>query len=106
MRLRLRLRQHVGPAAAVAFVLAGAACSESTNPRRGGLPQEGVVLLEDFSARQVFPPTNWWNLDVSSAPVDPQSRAIIDWISGRTAQNPTATRRVHQIGRGSWRERV
>ncbi len=82
-------------AAALAIAIAAAACGESTNPRRGGLPQEGVVLLEDFSARQVFPTTNWWNLDVSSAPVDPQSRAIIDWISGRTAQNPTAMRSLH-----------
>src|SRR5918999_1575575 len=81
--------------AALAIAIAAAACGESTNPRRGGLPQEGVVLLEDFSSRQVFPATNWWNLDVSSAPVDPQSRAIIDWISGRTAQNPTATRTLH-----------
>ena len=54
-----------------------------------------VRLLEDFSARQVFPANNWWNLDISSAPVDPRSRSLIDWISGRTAQNPTATRRVH-----------
>jgi hypothetical protein len=52
-------------------------------------------LLEDFSSRQVFPADNWWNLDVSSAPVDSQSQAIIDWISGRTPQNPTATRVVH-----------
>jgi len=53
------------------------------------------VLLEDFSARQVFPASNWWNLDISSAPVDPSSQRIIDWISGRTAQNPNATRRLH-----------
>jgi hypothetical protein len=53
------------------------------------------VLLEDFSARQVFPANNWWNLDISSASVDPNSQRIIDWISGRTAQNPNATRRLH-----------
>ena len=53
------------------------------------------VLLEDLTGRQVFPTTNWWNLDVSSAPLDPQSAAYIDWISNRTPSNPTATRRLH-----------
>jgi hypothetical protein len=43
----------------------------------------------------VFPPDNWWNTDVSNAPVDPGSPAYIDWISGRTPQNPTATRSAH-----------
>jgi hypothetical protein len=53
------------------------------------------VLLEDLTGRQVFPASNWWNLDVSTAPVDPQSPAYIDWISNRTPSNPTATRRLH-----------
>src|SRR4029453_8205216 len=53
-----------------------------------------VVRNQDFSARQVFPPDNWWNLDVSQAPVDSQSQAIIDWISGRP-QNPTGRARLH-----------
>lgn len=56
---------------------------------------EGVVLLEDFTGRQVFPADNWWNLDISEAPVDPGSQAIIDWISGRTPGNPDETRRLH-----------
>lgn len=55
----------------------------------------GVMLLEDLSARQVFPPSNWWNLDVSQAPVDPASQAIINFISGRSASNPNAVRRLH-----------
>jgi hypothetical protein len=54
-----------------------------------------VHLVEDFSTRQVFPADNWWNLDISAAPVDPRSQAMIDWISGRTPQNPTARRTVH-----------
>src|SRR5262245_60756180 len=45
--------------------------------------------------RQVFPTDNWWNLDISKAPLDPNSAAYIDFISGRTPSNPTATRRVH-----------
>jgi hypothetical protein len=79
----------------VAVVIATAGCGESTSPRPGGLPSTGAVLLEDFADRQVFPASNWWNVDVSSAPVDPQSDAIIDFISGRTTQNPNATRQVH-----------
>jgi hypothetical protein len=53
------------------------------------------VLLEPVNGRQVFPVTNWWNLDISGAPVDPRSAAFINWISGRTASNPTAVRRLH-----------
>jgi hypothetical protein len=55
----------------------------------------GPVLNESLAGRQVFPLTNWWNADVSQAPLDPQSQAFIDWISGRTPQNPTSTRRLH-----------
>jgi hypothetical protein len=44
---------------------------------------------------QVFPRSNWWNADISQAPLDPNSAAYINFVSGRTAANPTATRRVH-----------
>ena len=54
-----------------------------------------AVLLESLAGRQVFPVNNWWNLDISGAPVDPRSTALIDWISGRTGGNTTATRRLH-----------
>lgn len=53
------------------------------------------VLLDPLAGRQVFPRDNWWNLDVSSAPVDPRSAAFIDFVNGRTAGNPTAVRRLH-----------
>ena len=69
-----------------------AACSRDsaptrpTSPRDPGGPQaivaDSVALLEDFTSRQVFPINNWWNLDISMAPVDPQSQAIIDFIRG------------------------
>jgi hypothetical protein len=52
------------------------------------------ALVEPFT-RQLFPATNWWNLDVSAAPVDSRSAAFIAWISNRTASNPTAVRRLH-----------
>jgi hypothetical protein len=53
------------------------------------------ILTESLAGRQVFPVTNWWNLDVSSAPLDARSDQLIAWISNRTATNPTATRRLH-----------
>ena len=61
-----------------------------------------AVLLESLNGRQVFPVNNWWNLDVSLAPVDPRSAQFIAWISGRTGGNtdrdargfiPTSVRR-------------
>ncbi len=52
------------------------------------------VLNEPLAGRLVFPVTNWWNEDISQAPVDPQSSAIIGWISGRNT-NPLAVRRLH-----------
>jgi hypothetical protein len=53
------------------------------------------VLNEPLNTRQVFPVDNWWNLDISRAPVDPRSQDIIAWISGRTPSNPGAVRRLH-----------
>jgi len=54
-----------------------------------------VRLLDDFGGRQLFPPDNWWNQDVSQAPVDANSRAFIDFLSGRSAANPGAVRTLH-----------
>ena len=53
------------------------------------------VLLESLVGRQVFPVTNWWNQDISTAPVDARSTQLIDWISGRSPTSPTAVRRLH-----------
>lgn len=76
------------------------ACSnESTPTAPSGLPSgagpDSVTLLEDLTARQVFPANNWWNVDISGAPLDANSAALIDWISGRAPQNPGATRAMH-----------
>jgi hypothetical protein len=56
---------------------------------------EPPVLLEPLAGRQVFPASNWWNQDISAAPVDPRSAELIGWISGRSATNTTAVRRLH-----------
>jgi hypothetical protein len=53
------------------------------------------VLNESLVGRQVFPVTNWWNQDVSAAPVAAESQALIDWISGKTPSNPGARRQLH-----------
>ena len=57
-------------AAAVAGCLlaAGSAAAEAT--RNGRLP---VPL-------PLFPPSNWWNLDISTAPLDPSSASYINFI--------------------------
>jgi hypothetical protein len=54
-----------------------------------------LTLTEPLAGRQVFPVSNWWNADISAAPVDPRSGALIDFISGRSSVNPTAVRRLH-----------
>ena len=58
------------------------------------LLQAAPSLNESLAGRQVFPISNWWNQDISAAPVDPQSPQIINWISGRNT-NPSAVRRLH-----------
>jgi hypothetical protein len=36
----------------------------------------------------LFPPDNWWNVDISAAPVDPNSNAYIDFIGADTRLHP------------------
>jgi hypothetical protein len=71
----------------VAFLVAGAIVSLHA--------AAAPVLTESLAGRQVFPITNWWNADITAAPVDPRSPQLIDFISGRTASNPGAVRRLH-----------
>ncbi len=54
-----------------------------------------AVVNEPVAGRQVFPATNWWNADISLAPVEARSNELIAWISGRTGGNTTAVRRLH-----------
>jgi hypothetical protein len=80
----------------LAAVLGGVlGCTSGHDPGDPGSPADSVVLVENFSSRQVFPTDNWWNIDISAAPVDPNSEGLIDWISGRTPQDPNATRSMH-----------
>lgn len=97
---------RVHPPRSIALIALGLACAgcgaeDSDRPARlpitpGPSQTAGLVVLnEDFSARQVFPTDNWWNVDVTTAPVDPASAAYIDFVSGRDPGHPTATRRLH-----------
>ncbi len=52
-------------------------------PTTGGGGTSLVRLTEDLTGRSLFPADNWWNQDISRAPVDPQSAAFIGFI-GRT----------------------
>ena len=54
-----------------------------------------AVVNEPLARRQVFPADNWWNQDISGAPVDARSAQLIDFISGRSAASPSAVRRLH-----------
>ena len=35
----------------------------------------GAILNGDFGGRQLFPADNWWNQEISAAPLDPRSDA-------------------------------
>jgi hypothetical protein len=48
----------------------------------------GVQLADDFGGRRLFPDDNWWNLDISGAPVDPQSNAYLDFIGRSRVAHP------------------
>ena len=86
-----------GPHVLAQFVtlctLAAVACAPEGDPLSppppppppGGSPE--VELNGDLAGRRVFPVDNWWNLDISTAPVDPASDAYISFIG--------ADRRLH-----------
>jgi hypothetical protein len=57
-------------------------------PSTPSAPSTGVALNDDFSGRSLFPSDNWWNQDVSRAPLDNQSNAFIDFIGRTRALHP------------------
>src|SRR5882672_10287506 len=58
--------------------------SNPANPEpRTPNPGSSAVLTDDLGGRQLLPPDNWWNQDISAAPIDPQSDAYINFV-GRT----------------------
>ena len=57
-------------------------------PSTPSAPSSGVALNDDFSARTLFPSDNWWNQDISRAPLDNQSNAFIDFIGRARTLHP------------------
>ena len=47
-----------------------------------------VKLSDDFGGRALFPSSNWWNQDISRAPVDARSSAYIDFIGRDRGLHP------------------
>jgi hypothetical protein len=75
--------------ALVSMACGGAPTSPSESPGPGpGGSSTGVQLSDDFGGRRLFPDDNWWNLDISNAPVDPQSSAYIDFIGRTRSSHP------------------
>lgn len=50
--------------------------------------QAAPVINGDMTLEQVFPISNWWNLNVSAAPLDPNSDAYIQWIGVNKQMHP------------------
>lgn len=79
-----RKPSRVGRLAAVAVLVLSAALSTSGQwapavaERNGPLPEP----------LPLFPPDNWWNQDISQAPVDPRSNEIIAFIGATRGMHP------------------
>jgi hypothetical protein len=54
----------------------------------GALAQAPVRGGELPGPLPLFPPTNWWNTDITSAPVDPNSTAFINFIGATRGMHP------------------
>jgi len=70
--------------------LAVADCSSTTSPSDTDPP-----VLNEAVAGPIFPAGNWWNLDVSAAPLDPRSADLIDWICDRAAPTDPCGATLH-----------
>src|SRR5215831_15948147 len=76
----------ISGALVLSIACGGNSPTNPTSPSSPAVPSgssSGAQLTDDFGGRQLFPSDNWWNEDISAAPVDPQSNAYLDFI-GRT----------------------
>lgn len=86
---------------AIVIALAGAlACGHksTTSPNdpqtpagnggSGGGNSFAVTLNDDFGGRALFPASNWWNQDISQAPVDSNSDAYLNFIGRSRTLHP------------------
>ena len=89
--MRPRSSRHLISVALCGVVLAACGGTKDTpsgptpprDPLSPLIPSTSIALDDDFGGRGLFPGDNWWNQDVSQAPLDPQSNVLIDFI-GRT----------------------
>jgi hypothetical protein len=63
----------------LAMLLGVAMAASAQAPQRGGALPEPLPL---------FPPTNWWNSDISAAPVDPNSASYIADVGAGRGMHP------------------
>ncbi len=89
-----RLRVLLVSGAIACAVTSASACAaiEELDLGPDPLGADSAVLLQDFSTRDFLPADNWWKLDITSAPVDAESNAMIGFISGRTSNQPNVVR--------------
>ena len=75
--------------APAALVLAASALLAMAAAAAGPLPAEaqtvGGALPQPLP---LFPRDNWWNTDISGAPVDPNSANFINWIGASRGMHP------------------
>jgi hypothetical protein len=64
----------------MALGLVTLSCSSDSNPGTGQPTSGGVIINDPLVGGQIFPSDNWWNLDVSQAPLDSLSDDLIAWI--------------------------
>ena len=62
--------------------------SPTPTPTPGPTTSTAVTLNDDFSGRRLLPADNWWNQDISGAPLDAQSDAFIDFIGRSRTLHP------------------
>ena len=87
---------HAAALAALAIGVLSSCVDDSVAPTKApghSLPTPSetatnVYLLENFSSSQVLPSSNWWNQDISAAPVDPGSSSYIAWIGSTVQLHP------------------
>jgi len=66
----------------------GTGTTGSNGTGSSAVADSGVIVGDDFGGRQLLPADNWWNQDISSAPVDAQSNAYIDFIGRSRGAHP------------------
>ena len=84
-----------------AFVLAAAGCGRGSTGRVAApgitpVPSDsGAVLLGSLAGVAIFPADNWWNQDITGAPLDSGSARYIAWIDGASGGGSGSPRHLH-----------